>query len=204
MVPRAEIAHWLTGSVCLLLGLILLSEAIVGTTVFRRRRWRAYLWPSLALGGGVLLWVIVVFSTFSAMHLLAHAVWAQAAMVVGALQLAVVRGKLTSPRWSLVTSGALFVSGVAFIVHEQNPWLSSRSAFLHHAIGWVVAVAALFPLGRGAPATRRRLARRLRAHVRRRRGAALRRPRPRTDLRPPLGRRGPMRRALAVAALLAS
>ena len=146
MAPRPEIAHWLTGSVCLLLGLILLSEAIVGTTVFRRRAWRAYLWPSIALGGGVLLWVIVVFSTFSAMHLLAHAVWAQAAMVVGALQLAVGRGKLTSPRWSLVTSGALFVSGLAFIVHEQNPWLASRSAFLHHAIGWIVVVAALFPL----------------------------------------------------------
>ena len=30
MIPRPEIAHWLTGSVCLLLGLILLSEAIVG------------------------------------------------------------------------------------------------------------------------------------------------------------------------------
>ena len=147
MVPRPEIAHWLTGSVCLLLGLLLLSEAIVGTTVFRRRPWRAYLWPSIALGGGVMLWVIVVFSTFSAMHLLAHAVWAQAAMVVGAVQLAVVRGKLASPRWSLLTSGALFLSGVAFIVHEQNPWLFSRSAFLHHAIGWVVVVAALFPLG---------------------------------------------------------
>jgi hypothetical protein len=147
MVPRPEIAHWLTASVCLLVGLLLLSEAIVGTAVFRRRLWRAYLWPSLALGGGVLLWVIVVFSTFSAMHLLAHAVWAQAAMVVGAVQLAVVRGKLTSPRWSLVTAGALFLSGVAFIVHEQNPWLFSRSAFLHHAIGWIVVVAALFPLG---------------------------------------------------------
>jgi hypothetical protein len=147
MVPRPEIAHWLTASVCLLVGLLLLSEAIVGTAVFRRRLWRAYLWPSLALGGGVLLWVIVVFSTFSAMHLLAHAVWAQAAMVVGAVQLAAVRGKLTSPRWSLVTAGALFLSGVAFIVHEQNPWLFSRSAFLHHAIGWTIVVAALFPLG---------------------------------------------------------
>ena len=59
MVPRAEIAHWLAGSAVLLLGLVLLSEVIVGTEVFRRRRWRAYLWPSLALAGGVLLWVIV-------------------------------------------------------------------------------------------------------------------------------------------------
>ena len=119
---------------------------IVGTEVFRRRAWRAYLWPSIALVGGIALWVIVVFSTFSAMHLLAHAVWAQAAMIVGALQLAVVRGKLTSPRWALVTAGALFASGAAFIAHEQHPWLFSRSAFLHHAIGWTVVVAAIFPL----------------------------------------------------------
>lgn len=147
MVPRPEIAHWLTGGVCLLLGLLLLSEAVVGSTVFRRRAWRAYLWPSIALGGGVCLWLIVVFSTFSAMHLLAHAVWAQSAMIVGALQLAVVRGKLTSPRWSLVTAGALLLSGAAFIVHEQNSWLFSRSAFLHHALGFVVVTAALFPLG---------------------------------------------------------
>ena len=97
MVPRAEIAHWLAGSAVLLLGLVLLSEVIVGTGVFRRRRWRAYLWPSLALAGGVLLWLIVAFSTFSTMHLVAHAVWAQVAMVAGAVQLAIVRGKLTSP-----------------------------------------------------------------------------------------------------------
>ena len=147
MVPRAEIAHWLAGSFALLLGLILLSEVIVGSDVFRRRRWRAYLWPALALVGGVLLWVITIFSTFSTMHLVAHAVWAEAAMIAGAVGLAVVRGKLTSPLWSLVNAGGLFVSGLAFLVHEQNDWLFSRSAFLHHAIGWTVIVAALFPLG---------------------------------------------------------
>ena len=63
-------------------------------------------------------------------------VWAQAAMIAAGVQLAVVRGKLTSPRWSLVSAVALLVSGIAFLVHEQNPWLYSRSAFLHHAIGW--------------------------------------------------------------------
>jgi hypothetical protein len=147
MVPPAEVAHWLAAAVALLLGLVLLSELIVGPEVFRRRRWRAYLWPSIALGSGVFLWVVTVFSTFSTIHLLAHAVWAQAAMVSGAVQLAVVRGKLRDPRWALVTAGALVVSGAAFLVHEANPWLYSRSAFLHHAIGWTLVVAALFPLG---------------------------------------------------------
>jgi hypothetical protein len=147
MVPRAEIAHWLAASFSLLLGLILVSELIVGTDVFRRRAWRAYLWPALALGGGVLIWVIVIFSTFSTMHLVAHAIWAEAAMVAGAVQLAVVRGKLTSPLWSLVTAAALLLSGAAFLVHEQNPLLYSRSAFLHHALGWTLVVAALFPAG---------------------------------------------------------
>ena len=146
MVPRAEIAHWLAASAALLLGLILLSEVIVGREVFRRRRWRAYLWPSLALVGGVLLWLITILSTFSTMHLLAHAVWAQAAMVAAGVQLAVVRGKLSSPLWGLVTSGALLVSGIAFLVHEQNAWLFSRSAFLHHVIGWTCIAAAFFPL----------------------------------------------------------
>jgi hypothetical protein len=146
MVPRAEIAHWLAGSAVLLLGLILLSEVIVGSEVFNRRRWRAYLWPSVAFVGGVFLWVIVIFSTFSTMHLLAHGVWAQAAMIVGGIQLAVVRGKLQSPLWSLATAGALLVSGAAFLLHEQNDWLFSRSAFLHHVVGWTLVVAAVFPL----------------------------------------------------------
>ena len=147
MVPRPEIAHWLAASFALLLGLILLAEVIVGTTVFRRRPWRAYLWPSLALGSSVGLWVITIFSTFSTMHLLAHAVWAEAAMVAGAVQLAVVRGKLASPYWSLVTAAALLISGAAFLIHEQNPLLYSRSAFLHYALGWTCLVGALFPLG---------------------------------------------------------
>jgi hypothetical protein len=147
MVPRAEIAHWVAASVALLLALILLSEVIVGPEVFRRRRWRAHLWGAVALGGGVGLWIIAIFSTFSTMHLVAHSLWAEASMIAGAVQLAVVRGKLTSPRWSLVTSGALFLSGVAFLVHEQNGWLFSRSAFLHHTIGWTLVTAALFPLG---------------------------------------------------------
>lgn len=146
MVPRAEIAHWLAASILLLLGLIVLSEAIVGTEVFRRRPWRAYLWPALALAGGVGLWVVAIFSTFSTMHLLAHAVWAQVTMIAAGVQLAVARGRLTSYRWSAVSAAALLVSGIAFLIHEQNPLFYSRSAFLHHAIGWTCVVAAVFPL----------------------------------------------------------
>jgi hypothetical protein len=147
MVPKAEIAHWLAASVALLLGLILLAQVIVGPEVFARRRWRAYLWPFVALVAGIGLWVIAIFSTFSTMHLVAHSVWAESAMIAGGVQLAVVRGKLSSPYWWLVTAAALFFSGVTFLVHEQNGWLFSRSAFLHHTIGWSLIVAALFPVG---------------------------------------------------------
>jgi uncharacterized membrane protein YraQ (UPF0718 family) len=38
------------------------------------------------------------------------------------------------------------VSGGAFLLHEQNPWLFQRSAFLHHLLGWTVLAAAVFPL----------------------------------------------------------
>ena len=147
MLPKAEVAHWLFAAGFLFLGLVLLAEAIVGPTVFRRRAWRAGLWPSLALLAGVWLWVITLFSTFSTLHLRAHAVWAQAATAAGGVQLAVVRGRLTAPAWSLVTAGGLFVSGAAFLVHEQNGWLFSRSAFLHHVIGWTLVAAALVPVG---------------------------------------------------------
>ena len=147
MLPRAEIAHWLFGAGFLFFGLVLLAEAIVGPEVFRRRRWRAYLWPSLALVAGMWLWVIAIFSTFSTLHLLAHSAWAQAATAAGAVQLAVVRGRLRSPYWSLVIAGALLVTGASFLVHEQNGWLFARSAFLHHLIGWTLVVSALFPVG---------------------------------------------------------
>jgi len=147
VIPRAETAHWVAASVALLIGLLLIAEAIVGPEVFRRRAWRAYLFPAIVVASSVGLWIIVVFSTFSTMHLLAHALWAQAALVAGAVELALERGKLKSPNWSLVPGLALLVSGAAFLVHEQNPWLYSRSAFLHHAIGWMLVVVALFPLG---------------------------------------------------------
>jgi hypothetical protein len=145
--PRPEIAHWLTASVVLFLGLVLLSEALVGTEVFRRRAWRASLFPVTAVVGSVLLWLIASLSTFSTMHLLAHSLWAQAAVIAGGVQLAVVRGKLHHRAWPLVTAVALVLTGASFLVHEQNGWLFSRSAFLHHVIGWVLVLGAVFPIG---------------------------------------------------------
>jgi hypothetical protein len=147
MVPRAEIAHWAFAALFLLLALILLAEVIVGPEVFRRRAWRAYLWPAAILAVGPLLWLVAIFSTFSTLHLLAHSLWAQMAMIAGGVQLAVVRGKLSSQYWPLATAAALVLTGASFLLHEQNGWLFSRSAFLHHAIGWTVIAAAIFPLG---------------------------------------------------------
>ena len=147
MAPRAELVHWAFAAGFLLLGLLLLAEVIVGAEVFEMRRWRRYLWPSLAFGLGVLLWPVAVFFTSSTLHMLAHASWAEVAMLAGAVQLALVRGKLTSRWWTLTLSLTLLVSAAAFLIHEQNPWLFSRSAFLHHAIGWTLLVAAVFPLG---------------------------------------------------------
>ena len=43
---------------------------------------------------------------------------------------------------------AFLVSGGAFLMHEQNPWLFQRSAFLHHLLGWTLVVGAIFPLAR--------------------------------------------------------
>jgi hypothetical protein len=147
MQPPPEVVHWMFATGFLFLGLCLLAEAIVGRDVWRRRPWRAYLWPGTAFLMAVLMWPVMVFYTSSAMHMLAHGAWAQVMMVAGASQLALVRGKVRSPHWNLAVPFAFVVSGLAFLLHEQNTWLFSRSAFLHHAIGWTMIVAALFPLG---------------------------------------------------------
>jgi hypothetical protein len=146
MTPRAEMVHWFFATGFLLLGLCVLGEAIVGEEVWRRRAWRAYLWPSMAFLMGLLLWPVMVFFTNSAIHMVAHGSWAQAMMLAGAAELGLVRGKLSSAWWRLATPFAFAVSGAAFLVHEQNPWLFARAAFLHHLIGWTCLVGALFPL----------------------------------------------------------
>jgi len=79
--------------------------------------------------------------------MLAHTSWAQALMVAGAAELGLVRGKLRNELWKLAVPAAFAVSGAAFLIHEANPWLYSRSAFVHHLCGWTLLLGALFPLG---------------------------------------------------------
>jgi hypothetical protein len=138
--------HWLFAIGILFVGLCLLAEAIVGREVWQLRRWRRYLWPSLAFALGVLLWPVMAFFTNSAIHMYAHGSWADALMLAGAAELGLVHGRLRSPLWRLTWPVAFVVTGTAFIVHEQNPWFFARSAFLHHLIGWTFVVGALVPL----------------------------------------------------------
>jgi hypothetical protein len=146
--PPAEHVHWLFATGLLLLGLCLLAEAVVGTEVWRRRAWRAYLWPGIAFSLGLLLFPVMTFFTNSTLHMLAHGAWAEMLMGAGAVELALVRGKLHNPAWRLMMAAAFLVSGAAFLVHEQNTWFFQRSSFLHHLLGWTLVAAAIFPLAR--------------------------------------------------------
>jgi hypothetical protein len=145
-VPPSEHVHWLFASALLMLGLLLAAEALVGPDVWRRRRWRPYVLPGIALATGLGLWPVTVFFTTSTMHMLAHAVWAQTMTAAGAAGLGRAHGRLRSPLWDFGLPAGLFVSGIAFLVHEQNGWLFSRSAFLHHTIGWTLVAGASLPL----------------------------------------------------------
>ena len=69
-------------------------------------------------------------------------------MLCGAAELGLVHGKLQSPYWRLTTALALFVSGAALLIHEQNPWFFQRSAFLHHLLGWTLLGCTIFAVGR--------------------------------------------------------
>jgi len=146
MLPPAEHVHWMFATGFLLLGLCLLAEAIVGREVWRRRAWRAYLWPSLIFAMGVLMWPVMVFFTNSMIHMVAHGSWAQVLMLAGGAELGLIRGKLHSPYWRLTMPLALFVSGAALLVHEQNGWYFARSAFLHHALGWLLVAGSIVTL----------------------------------------------------------
>jgi hypothetical protein len=145
--PHSEMVHWLFATNFLLLGLIMSSRVIVGEEVWAMRRWRVYLAPSFFFASGVLLWPVMAFFTNSAIHMIAHGIWAQAMMVAGGAELGLVRGKLHSRWWRLAMPIGLAISGTAFLAHEQNPWFFARAAFLHHLIGWTLVGFALFPLG---------------------------------------------------------
>jgi hypothetical protein len=148
MQPPAEHVHWLFATGFLMLGLCLLGEALVGTEVWARRPWRAYLWPGITFLMGVLMWPVMTFFTNSTIHMLAHGAWAQVLMLAGATELAFVRGKISNPWWRLTMTLAFAVSGAAFLIHEQNSWFFQRSSFLHHLLGWTLVGAALIPLAR--------------------------------------------------------
>jgi hypothetical protein len=141
MQPPAEHVHWLFATGFLILGLLLLAEAIVGQEVWRLRAWRAYLFPGTLFLMGLLMWPVMTFYTSSTIHMLAHGAWAEVMMLAGAAELALVRGKLRSSLWRLSVALAFIVSGAAFLIHEQNPWLYQRSSFLHHALGWLLVTA---------------------------------------------------------------
>jgi hypothetical protein len=147
-MPQPEQVHWLFATGFLTLGLFLLAEAVVGPTVWRKRRWRAYLWPSTMFLMGVAMWPVMVFFTSSTLHMLAHGAWAEVMMIAGAAELGLASGKLRNPLWRLAIVNAFVVTGVAFLIHEQNDWFFQRSAFLHHLLGWTFLISAIFPLGR--------------------------------------------------------
>jgi hypothetical protein len=142
--PAAELVHWWFATGFLILGLLLLSEALVGSEAWALRPWRRYLWPGFAFGMGLLMFPVMTFFTSSTIHMVAHGSWAQVMMLAGGAELGRARGKLHSQYWRLSSALALAVSGAAF--HEQNHWLFSRAAFLHHVLGWTMLLAALFPL----------------------------------------------------------
>ena len=148
MQPEAQFVHWLFATGFLVLGLCLLAEATVGTEVWRRRAWRGYLWPASAFAMGVGMWPVMILYTNSTLHMVAHSAWAQVLMLAGGAELGLARGKLTSRYWHLTVALALVISGIASLVHEQNSWLFSRSAFIHHAMGWTMVAGAAFPLAR--------------------------------------------------------
>jgi uncharacterized membrane protein len=148
MQPEAEFVHWLFATGFLVLGICLLAESIVGPDVWGKSAWRAYLWPGAMFVMGICMWPVMILFTNSTIHMVAHSAWAQVLMFSGGAELALARGKLTSRYWHLTVGLALFVSGTASLVHEQNDWLFSRSAFIHHAMGWVMIGGAIFPIAR--------------------------------------------------------
>jgi len=146
MLPRAEFVHWWFAGGFVMLALLAAAELVVGPDVWAMRAWRRYLWPGLMFLMGVLLWPVMTFYTNSTIHMIAHGSWAQVLMLAGGAELGLAAGKLHSQWWRLTSALAMVVSGAALILHEQQHWLFSRAAFLHHAMGWWLIAGAVFPL----------------------------------------------------------
>ena len=145
-MPRAEMVHWWFAGGFLMLALLAVARLLVGEAVWALRPWRRYLLPGLMFLMGVLLWPVMTFYTNSTIHMIAHGSWAQVLMLAGGAELGLASGKLRSQWWRLCSALAMLVSGGAFIVHEQQHWLFSRAAFLHHTLGWTLLVGAVFPI----------------------------------------------------------
>src|SRR6266571_4014757 len=139
MQPPAEMVHWLFATGLLVLGLCLLSEAIVGTEVWRMRPWRAYLWPGLAFGMGVLMWPVMTFFTNSAIHMYAHGSWAEVLMLAGGAELGLVHGRLKSRWWRLTMPLAFVVTAIVPLGLVFRP----RSAALQSAFALVFVLLAV-------------------------------------------------------------
>src|SRR5213592_3717545 len=101
MEPPAEVVHWMFGVGFVFLGLCLLAEAIVGAEVWRRRRWRAYLWPGIAFLMGIFMWPVMVYDASSASRMLAHRACGEVMKLISAAQLGLVRGELHNQLWEL-------------------------------------------------------------------------------------------------------
>jgi hypothetical protein len=138
--------HWWFAAGFLMLGLLAVAQIVVGEDVWALRPWRRYLLPGLLFAMGVLMWPVMAFYTNSTIHMIAHGSWAQVLMLAGGAELARASGKAQSQWWRLCTALAMLVSGTALIVHEQQHWLFSRAAFLHHAMGWTLIGGAVFPV----------------------------------------------------------
>src|SRR2546430_15870268 len=145
MPPEAEFVPWWFATGFLIIGLLLFAEALVGETVWRRRPWRVYLWPSFLFLMGVLMWPVMVFYTNSTIHMLAHGSWAQAMMLAGAAELGLARGKLRSPYWSLTTAGAFLVSAGALPLPPQNRWVSPPAPLPPPRVCQTVALRPVLP-----------------------------------------------------------
>lgn len=150
MIPPSDHVHWWFATGLLVVALLLLAEATAGAEAWRRRAWRPCVWPGFAFGMGLFMWPVMTFFTRSTMQMLMHGVWAQALMLAGAAELALARGKVSSPFWLLPAPFALAVSGTAFLIHEPNPWLYDRTSFVHHGVGWTLLAGAAVALARFA------------------------------------------------------